>query len=113
MRLASDRLPASAGQSGVAQGPAKPEALQSPATGASTIDPQDLITRFLDTTREASTRAADVEAIKDLLVGLPAGHPIGLQAADALRQVFLDPTEAAEVRQAVTQAFDSLPHQWY
>ncbi len=77
------------------------------------LPPLDLIHQFLDKTRPPATRAAEVATIKALLIRLPVGHWMGKQLYHALRLVFEDPTEAAEVRQAATQAIYELPSSWF
>src|SRR5258708_26616982 len=66
------------------------------------MHPFDLIHNFLDQTRDASTRAAEVETIRRLILG--PGSQAPEQAWQALRTVYLDAKEAAEVRQAAAAA---------
>jgi hypothetical protein len=66
------------------------------------MQPLDVIQSFLDRTRNAATRAAEVETIRRLILG--PGPQAPEQAWQALRTVFLDTGEAAEVRQAAAAA---------
>jgi hypothetical protein len=72
-----------------------------------TMDPLALIHDFLDQTRPPATRVAEAEAIRQFFLApeAPGRHePYSVLAHNALRVVFLDPMEAAEVRQAALQA---------
>lgn len=65
-------------------------------------DPLDFIDHFLDQTRDASIRAAEVETIRRMILG--PGREAPEQAWHALRTVYLDTAEPEEVRQAAAAA---------
>lgn len=65
-------------------------------------DSLDFINHFLDQTRDASIRAAEVETIRRMILGPSSQEPE--QAWRALQTVYLDTAEPEEVRQAAAAA---------